>query len=210
MRHRKKYRKLGLTTNQRKMLLRGLAVSLLEHGSIVTTKARAKELRSYVERLITKVKKENETHARRLVFKKLQNKYVVKKLFDEYKDEFVSRPGGYTRIHLLGPRRGDAAEMARISLVLDEMIQAEEPEAPEEKAEAKPKEKEAKPAKKAKTKKKTETKEKAKDEKKTTAKTKSKSTTKSKAEPKAKATKKTEPKAEPKAAEKKADQAKAE
>ena len=129
MRHKKKYRKLGLTTNQRKMLLRGLAVSLLEHGSIVTTKARAKELRSYVERIITKVKRENETHARRLVFKKLQNKFVVKKLFDEYKEEFVSRPGGYTRIHLLGNRRGDAAEMARISLVLDEMMAtAAEPE----------------------------------------------------------------------------------
>ena len=125
MRHKKKYRKLGMPTNQRKMLLRGLAVSLLEHGSIVTTKARAKELRSYVERIISKVKRENETHARRLVFRKLQNKFAVKKLFDEYKDEFVSRPGGYTRIHLLGNRRGDAAEMARISLVLEDVIAAE-------------------------------------------------------------------------------------
>lgn len=136
MRHKKKYRKLGLPTNQRKMLLRGLAVSLLEHGSIVTTKARAKELRSYVERIISKVKRENETHARRLVFKKLQNKFAVKKLFDEYKEEFVSRPGGYTRIHLLGNRPGDAAEMARISLVLDEVVAAEkaveEPVAAEE------------------------------------------------------------------------------
>lgn len=147
MRHKKKYRKLGLTTNQRKMMLRGLAVSLLEHGAIVTTKARAKELRSYVERIITKVKKENETHARRLVFKKLQSKYAVKKLFDEYKSEFVDRPGGYTRIHLLANRRGDAAEMARISLVLEAAAAEPEEEAVvEEKAEKKA------PAKKAKAK----------------------------------------------------------
>ncbi len=117
MRHRKKYSRLGLTTNQRKALLKGLAVSLLEHGAIVTTKARAKQLRPYVERLISKVKKEDESFARRLVFKKLQSKMAVKKLFDEYKEEFVNRPGGYTRIHLLGNRPGDAAEMARISLI---------------------------------------------------------------------------------------------
>lgn len=202
MRHRKKYRKLGLTTNQRKMLLRGLAVSLLEHGSIVTTKARAKELRSYVERLITKVKKENETHARRLVFKKLQNKYVVKKLFDEYKEEFVSRPGGYTRIHLLGSRRGDAAEMARISLVLDGIIQAEEAAAPEETAETKAEEKKAKPAKKTRAGKKAEPKEPAEDEKKAAPKK------KAAAKSKARTTKKSEPKAKVKKA--KADEAKAE
>jgi len=147
MRHKKKYRKLGLTTNQRKALLRGLALSLLEHGSIVTTKARAKELKSYVERIITKVKKQNETHARRLVFQKLQNKQVVKKLFDEYKSEFETRPGGYTRIHLLGPRPGDAAEMARISLILGGTEVEAEEAAPAE--EPKPKKKAAKKAPKA-------------------------------------------------------------
>ncbi|NOZ12733.1 MAG: 50S ribosomal protein L17 [Acidobacteria bacterium] len=131
MRHRKKYSRLGLTTNQRKALLKGLAVSLLEHGAIVTTKARAKQLRPYVERLITKVKKEDESFARRLVFKKLQSKMAVKKLFDEYKEEFVNRPGGYTRIHLLGNRPGDAAEMARISLVFK--ADAAEEAAPETK-----------------------------------------------------------------------------
>ena len=118
MRHRKKYSKLGLTTNQRKALLKGLTISLLEHGAIVTTKARAKQLRSYAERIISKVKKEDEAHARRLVFRKLQSKLAVKKLFDEYKEVFADRPGGYTRIHLLGNRAGDAAEMARISLIL--------------------------------------------------------------------------------------------
>lgn len=119
MRHRKKYKKLGLTTNQRKALLKGLTVSLLEHGTIVTTKARAKELKRYVERIISKVKKEDHAHAQRLVFRKLQNKEIVKKLFNEYKEAFVGRPGGYTRTYLLGNRPGDAAEMAQISLVLD-------------------------------------------------------------------------------------------
>ncbi len=131
MRHRKKYSRLGLTTNQRKALLKGLTISLLEHGAIVTTKARAKQLRAYAERIISKVKKEDESHARRLVFRKLQSKMAVKKLFDEYKEEFVNRPGGYTRIHLLGNRPGDAAEMARISLVLG--TTTEEPVTTEEK-----------------------------------------------------------------------------
>ncbi|NOY23704.1 MAG: 50S ribosomal protein L17 [Acidobacteria bacterium] len=148
MRHRKKYSKLGLTTNQRKALLKGLTISLLEHGAIVTTKARAKQLRSYVERIITKVKKEDEAHARRLVFKKLQSKEAVKKLFDEYKDEFVNRQGGYTRIHLLANRAGDAAEMARISLILSAPVEAEV-EVETEKTE-KPETKAEKPAKKAK------------------------------------------------------------
>lgn len=144
MRHRKKYSKLGLTTNQRKALLKGLTVSLLEHGAIVTTKARAKQLRSYAERIISKVKKEDESHARRMVFRKLQSKMAVKKLFDEYKEEFVNRPGGYTRIHLLGNRPGDAAEMARISLILGTPVaEAEEVEAKE------PETKGKKPAKKA-------------------------------------------------------------
>jgi large subunit ribosomal protein L17 len=119
MRHRKKYKKLGLTTNQRKALLKGLAISLIEHGSIVTTKARAKELKKYVEKIISKVKKEDQSHGQRLVFKKLQNKEAVKKLFNVYKDAFVGRPGGYTRTYLLGRRAGDAAEMAQISLILD-------------------------------------------------------------------------------------------
>ncbi len=153
MRHRKKYSKLGLTTNQRKALLKGLTISLLEHGAIVTTKARAKQLRSYVERIITKVKKEDEAHARRLVFKKLQSKEAVKKLFDEYKEDFVNRQGGYTRIHLLANRAGDAAEMARISLILSAPVEAEvevkteKPETKTEKPANKAKKAEAKPAK---------------------------------------------------------------
>ncbi|PJB77967.1 MAG: 50S ribosomal protein L17 [Acidobacteria bacterium CG_4_9_14_3_um_filter_49_7] len=154
MRHRKKYSKLGLTTNQRKALLKGLTISLLEHGAIVTTKARAKQLRAYAERIISKVKKEDEAHARRLVFRKLQSKLAVKKLFDEYKEVFADRPGGYTRIHLLGNRAGDAAEMARISLILGSSAKVEEEAEKKQTAEAKAE----KPVKKAKTAKKAESK----------------------------------------------------
>ncbi len=137
MRHRKAGRKLGRTTNQRKMLLRNLAVSLIEHGSIVTTKAKAKELRRYVEKLITKVKHEDQSHAQRLVFRKLQNKEAVKKLFKEYRESFIDRPGGYTRIYLLGNRPGDAAEMAKISLILKGEAVTEEEPVVEEEAKAK-------------------------------------------------------------------------
>jgi len=154
MRHRKKYSTLGLTTNQRKALLKGLTISLLEHGAIVTTKARAKQLRAYAERIISKVRKEDEAHARRLVFRKLQSKLAVKKLFDEYKEVFADRPGGYTRIHLLGNRAGDAAEMARISLILGSSAKVEEEAEKQQKTEAKAE----KPVKKAKTAKKTESK----------------------------------------------------
>ena len=154
MRHRKKYSKLGLTTNQRKALLKGLTISLLEHGAIVTTKARAKQLRAYAERIISKVKKDDEAHARRLVFRKLQSKLAVKKLFDEYKEVFADRPGGYTRIHLLGNRAGDAAEMARISLILGSSAKVEEEAEKKQTAEAKAE----KPVKKAKTAKKAESK----------------------------------------------------
>ena len=150
MRHRKAGRKLGRTTNQRKMLLRSLAVSLIEHGSIVTTKAKAKELRRFVERIITKVKYEDQSHAQRLVFRKLQNKEAVKKLFKEYRESFIDRPGGYTRIYLLGNRPGDAAEMAKISLILKgEAVAEEEPVVEEEaKAEVKEEVKEEAPKKK--------------------------------------------------------------
>ncbi len=140
MRHRKAVRKLGRNTNQRKMLLRSLAISLIEHGSIVTTRAKAKELRRYVERIITKVKHEDQSHAQRLVFRKLQNKEAVKKLFKEYRESFIDRPGGYTRIYLLGNRPGDAAEMAKISLILKGDAVTEEEPVTEEKADTEVKE----------------------------------------------------------------------
>ncbi len=116
MRHRKGYRKLGRNTNQRKALLKGLAVSLFEHGRITTTLARAKELRSYAEKLVTIAKKQN-AFAHRQIFATLQNKDITKKLMNEVGPSFQERPGGYTRVLKTGRRLGDNAEMALIELV---------------------------------------------------------------------------------------------
>jgi len=116
MRHRKKDNHLGRTTSHRVALLSNMANSLLLHERIQTTLAKAKVLRRYVEPLITKSKKDT-THSRRIVFSYLSNKYAVKKLFTEIAPKILDRPGGYTRILKLGPRYGDAAEMALIELV---------------------------------------------------------------------------------------------
>lgn len=116
MRHRKKDNHLGRTTSHRVALLSNMANSLLLHERIETTLAKAKVLRRYVEPLITKSKKDT-THSRRIVFSYLSNKYAVKKLFTEIAPKILDRPGGYTRILKLGPRYGDAAEMALIELV---------------------------------------------------------------------------------------------
>ena len=116
MRHNKAYRHLNRTTNQRKALLKGLAISLFEHGRITTTLPKAKELRRYAERLIT-IAKRQDANAHRLVFAKLQNKEATKMLMTEYGPRYADRPGGYTRILKKGRRLGDAAEMAYIELV---------------------------------------------------------------------------------------------
>ena len=116
MRHRKGYRKLGRNTNQRRALLKGLAISLFEHGRINTTLAKAKELRPYAEKLVT-IAKKNTPHAHRLVFATLQNKDATKRLLNVYGPLYASRKGGYTRILKSGRRVGDAAEMAYIELV---------------------------------------------------------------------------------------------
>jgi large subunit ribosomal protein L17 len=116
MRHKKGYRKLGRNTNQRRALLKGLAISLFDHGRIVTTVPRAKELRRFAERLVTIAKKQD-SFAHRLVFSKLQNKEVTKKLLAEYGPLYKDRPGGYTRILKKGRRLGDCAEMAYIEMV---------------------------------------------------------------------------------------------
>lgn len=116
MRHKKGYRKLGKTTNQRRALLKGLAIALFEHGRITTTLPKAKELRRVAERLVTKAKKQNSA-AHREVFSYLQNKDITKKLLNEYAPKYASRPGGYTRIIKKGTRLGDCAEMAFIELV---------------------------------------------------------------------------------------------
>lgn len=116
MRHGDKIKNLGRTASHRKALLSNLACQLIEHKRIVTTLAKAKSLRVYVEPLLTR-SKEDSMHNRRVVFSYLQNKEAIKELFGVIGDKVSSRPGGYTRIIKLQPRFGDAAEMAFIELV---------------------------------------------------------------------------------------------
>jgi large subunit ribosomal protein L17 len=116
MRHRAKGRQLSRTAEHRKALLRNLASSLFRHGRIVTTTAKAKELRPYAERLITLARR-GDLHARRLAERKIQDRAVLQRLFGEIGPRFASRPGGYTRILKLGSRPGDGAETARIELL---------------------------------------------------------------------------------------------
>ncbi len=116
MRHRKAHRKLGRTTEHRLALLRNLATSLFQEERLTTTLGKAKELRSYAERLITRAK-DDSVHSRRLVAKELRDRSVVRHLFTEIAPRFSDRPGGYTRIMRMSHRRGDGAEMAMIELV---------------------------------------------------------------------------------------------
>ena len=116
MRHRKKGRKLQRTASHRRAMLRNLATSLFRHERIETTTAKAKELRPYAERLITLARR-GDLHARRLVARKIQDREVLGKLFDEISLRYAERPGGYTRILKLGNRKGDAAEISLIELV---------------------------------------------------------------------------------------------
>ena len=116
MRHGDKVKNLGRKKAHREALLSNLACQLIQHKSIVTTTAKAKALRVYVEPLITKGK-ENTTHQRRVVFSYLQDKEAIKELFGTVADKVAGRPGGYTRIIKLGARVGDNAETAMIELV---------------------------------------------------------------------------------------------
>jgi large subunit ribosomal protein L17 len=116
MRHKHGYRKLGRTSSHRAALLKNLAIALTEHERIETTLPKAKELRKYYERLITKARK-GDFNAHRAVFAKLQHKKVTKKLVEEIAPRYSERKGGYTRIIKTRFRRGDAAEMAIIELV---------------------------------------------------------------------------------------------
>lgn len=116
MRHGNKNNNLSRTASHRKALLGNLSSQLFQHKRIVTTLAKAKALRCYVEPLITKAK-ENTTHQRRIVFSHLQDKDAVKELFDVISAKISSRPGGYTRVIKLGKRVGDNAELAMIELV---------------------------------------------------------------------------------------------
>ena len=116
MRHRVKGRKLGRTASHRKATLIALATSLLKHKRIKTTLAKAKETRSFVEKLITKAKK-NDLQAQKQVIEFIKDKETVKELFAEIIPKIGDRPGGYTRVIKLGNRLGDAASMALIELV---------------------------------------------------------------------------------------------
>jgi large subunit ribosomal protein L17 len=116
MRHGDKINNLSRTASHRKALMSNLAIQLITHKKIVTTLAKAKALRTYVEPLITKAK-ENTTHQRRIVFSYLQDKDVIVELFGNVATKVAGRPGGYTRIIKLGARVGDNAETALIELV---------------------------------------------------------------------------------------------
>ena len=140
MRHRVGHRKLGRVTEHRIAMLRNQAEALLRHERIETTVPKAKELRPFVERIITVAKRGlagggdngRSLHARRLVLEDIRDRDVVGKLFDTIAPRFESRPGGYTRILRLGYRRGDSAEVAQIELVGSEY----NPSATADKAEA--------------------------------------------------------------------------
>ncbi len=116
MRHLNSGRKLNRSGAHRRALLRGLVTSLLQHEHLQTTDAKAKEMRRWVDRMIT-LGKRNTLHARRQAAAFVFKREVVKKLFDDIAPRFQGRPGGYTRITKLGPRHGDDASMSLIELV---------------------------------------------------------------------------------------------
>ncbi len=107
---------MGRNSAHRRATLANLAASLIAHGRITTTVVKCKELRSYVEPLVTLAKR-GDVHARRQAIAKLRHPKVVRRLFDEVGPQFADRPGGYTRILKLGPRRGDNAPLAIIEFV---------------------------------------------------------------------------------------------
>lgn len=116
MRHHNSVRKLSRETGQRRALLRSLAESLVLHGKIKTTEAKAKELRPFIEKLVTKGKEET-LASRRILVSRLGSAKVAKKMIDEFSKKYKERRGGYTRIIKLGSRGGDASPMALIEFV---------------------------------------------------------------------------------------------
>lgn len=117
MKHKVMGRKFGRNTNQRKQLLRGLAVSLILNERVTTTEAKAKTVRPIVEKLVTLAREDSEYH-RRLAFARLGNNDVAtRKLFESIAPRYDGQPGGYTRIYKVGVRKGDAAPLAMIEFV---------------------------------------------------------------------------------------------
>jgi large subunit ribosomal protein L17 len=147
MRHRVSHRKLGRVTEHRIAMLRNQAEALLRHERIETTVPKAKELRPFVERIISIAKRGlaggeangKSLHARRMVLRDIQDRDVVSKLFDTIAPRFEGRPGGYTRILRIGYRRGDSAAVAQIELVGSEFDPNAETDKAETAAKAKPK-----------------------------------------------------------------------
>ena len=146
MRHRVAHRKLGRVTDHRIAMLRNQATALIRYEHIETTVPRAKELRPFVERLITIAKRgvaggdgNGRLHARRLVGREIVDGDVVGKLFETIVPRFAERPGGYTRILRLGYRRGDSAEVAQLELVGSEYDPKAEPKQTRAAAAPKPK-----------------------------------------------------------------------
>ena len=147
MRHNVAHRKLGRVTEHRLAMLRNQAISLLRHERIETTIPKAKELRPFVERLITIAKRGVKAadpagktlNARRLVMQDVQDREVVSKLFETLAPRFEARPGGYTRLLRLGYRRGDAAEIAQVELVGSEFNPRAQAEADAAQTDATPK-----------------------------------------------------------------------
>jgi large subunit ribosomal protein L17 len=129
----KKGARLGGSPAHQKLIISNLATALFEHGRITTTEAKARVLRPHAEKLITKAKK-GDLHNRREVLKTIRDKSVVHHLFTEIAVTFAERPGGYTRITKIGPRKGDNAPMAVIELVTE----AYSPKAPSTKRTATP------------------------------------------------------------------------
>jgi len=125
MRHNKHHASLGVTREHRKAMLSNMGASLIKHGRIETTLTKAKALRPFIEKVITKAKKaaaaaekKDAIHLRRMALKDIRDEGAVTLLFNEKAAQFAQRSGGYTRIYKLGPQRiGDAAEMALIELI---------------------------------------------------------------------------------------------
>ncbi len=116
MRHRKSGRRFDMPTDQRMAMFRNITTAVLEHGAVLTTEARAKESRRFVERMVT-LGKRGTLHARRQALAFIYDEDVVRELFDEIAPRYAERPGGYTRVVKLVQRKGDGAKMARLELV---------------------------------------------------------------------------------------------